>query len=209
MCRADLNALQGMNDKSAAEHSMADAPGRQRFDTVRRPANDCGSAWTGDCLWYWAGDDAPLYAGGAGRSLRIRRGRSPCFCAGGSIGVFDVDIGRSRRYLLLTGRCLPAAKRHCGWVCGMRCQCSGWKARALELVGVLKANSPEALAATKRLLAAQNKEAGTAIAQAQGNAEARETQRIREGVAAFRRTDKAGLKNSSLMMNMTTFSSDI
>ncbi len=31
------------------------------------------------------------------------------------------------------------------------------EARALELVGALKANSPEALAATKRLLAAQNK----------------------------------------------------
>src|SRR5216683_1505835 len=61
------------------------------------------------------------------------------------------------------------------------------EARTLELVGVLKANSPEALAATKRLLAAQNKDwLDTAIAKAlAANAEARGTHDFREGVAAF------------------------
>ncbi len=61
------------------------------------------------------------------------------------------------------------------------------EARTLELVGVLKGNSPEALAATKRLLAAQNKAwLDGAIAEAlAANAEARGTHDFREGVAAF------------------------
>ena len=61
------------------------------------------------------------------------------------------------------------------------------EARMLELVGVLKANSPEALAATKRLLRAQNKAwLDVAIAEAlAANAEARGTHDFREGVAAF------------------------
>jgi len=61
------------------------------------------------------------------------------------------------------------------------------EARLLELAGALKANSPEALAATKRLLSAQNKAwldaaLGAALA---ANAEARGTRDFREGVAAF------------------------
>ena len=61
------------------------------------------------------------------------------------------------------------------------------EARAHEVVTVLKANSPEAMAATKRLLAAQNKAwLDAAIAEAlAANAEARETHDFREGVAAF------------------------
>ena len=60
-------------------------------------------------------------------------------------------------------------------------------ARTLELVTVLKANSPESIAATKRLLAAQNRawlEAAVAAAMA-ANAESRATHDFREGVAAF------------------------
>jgi len=61
------------------------------------------------------------------------------------------------------------------------------EARMLELVGVLKGNSPEALAATKRLLGAQNKAwLDRAIAKAlEANADARGTHDFREGVAAF------------------------
>jgi methylglutaconyl-CoA hydratase len=52
---------------------------------------------------------------------------------------------------------------------------------------VLKGNSPEALAATKRLLRTQNKVwLDAAIAEAlAANAEARGTHDFREGVAAF------------------------
>jgi methylglutaconyl-CoA hydratase len=52
---------------------------------------------------------------------------------------------------------------------------------------LLRANSPEALSATKRLLRAQNRTwLDTAIAEAlAANAEARETHDFREGVAAF------------------------
>jgi methylglutaconyl-CoA hydratase len=61
------------------------------------------------------------------------------------------------------------------------------EARLLELVGVLKANSPEALSATKRLLRAQSKDwLDMAIAKAlEANAEARGTHDFRVGVAAF------------------------
>jgi methylglutaconyl-CoA hydratase len=60
-------------------------------------------------------------------------------------------------------------------------------ARTLELAAVLKANSPESIAATKRLLASQNKVwLDVAIAKAlAANAESRATHDFREGVAAF------------------------
>ena len=60
-------------------------------------------------------------------------------------------------------------------------------ARTLELATVLKANSPESIAATKGLLAAQNKVwLDAAIAKAlAANAESRATHDFREGVAAF------------------------
>jgi methylglutaconyl-CoA hydratase len=59
--------------------------------------------------------------------------------------------------------------------------------RALELAEVLKANSPESLAATKKLLAEQNKAwLDAAIEQAlEANASSRSTHDFREGVAAF------------------------
>jgi len=54
-------------------------------------------------------------------------------------------------------------------------------------VNVLVANSPESLAATKRVLAAQNKAwLDAAISQAlDANARARETEDFKEGIAAF------------------------
>ena len=61
------------------------------------------------------------------------------------------------------------------------------EARADELAGVLTANSPESMAATKRLLAAQNKDwLDAALAKSlAANAESRATHDFREGVAAF------------------------
>jgi methylglutaconyl-CoA hydratase len=65
--------------------------------------------------------------------------------------------------------------------------------RVHELAGVLKANSPESMAATKRLLAGQNRVwLDAAIAGAMAvNAEARATHDFREGVAAFLEKRKA------------------
>ncbi len=90
-----------------------------------------------------------------------------------------LQIGEKRaRDLLLTGRCLPAEEALRLGLVNEVVEAERLRARALELAGVLKGNSPEAMAATKRLLAAQNKawldgaiaEALAANAEAQGDA---------------------------------------
>jgi methylglutaconyl-CoA hydratase len=60
-------------------------------------------------------------------------------------------------------------------------------ARVQSLAAELAANSPQSLAATKRLLAEQNKPwLDAAISQAlQENARARETEDFKEGISAF------------------------
>jgi len=59
--------------------------------------------------------------------------------------------------------------------------------RAQALAETLIANSPNSLSATKRLLAAQNREwlDAAIIAAMTANAESRETTDFREGVSAF------------------------
>ncbi|MEO6982014.1 MAG: enoyl-CoA hydratase-related protein, partial [Edaphobacter sp.] len=99
-----------------------------------------------------------------------------------------LQIGDKRaRDLLLTGRLFASEEaRHLGLVNEVVAP-EALRARTLELAGVLKENSPESMAATKRLLAAQNKawlDAAITCALA-ANAEARSTHDFREGVAAF------------------------
>src|SRR6266566_2591629 len=99
-----------------------------------------------------------------------------------------LQIGEKQaRELLLTGRLFTSEEAlRLGLVTEV-VEVERLEARLLELVAVLKANSPEALAATKRLLRAQNKDwLDAAIAAAlAANAEARGTFDFREGVAAF------------------------
>jgi methylglutaconyl-CoA hydratase len=99
-----------------------------------------------------------------------------------------LQIGDKRaRDLLLTGRLFLAEEAHRLGLVNEVVEIGRLPARTLELAGTLKANSPESMAATKRLLAVQNKAwLDAAIAEAMvANAEARATHDFREGVASF------------------------
>jgi methylglutaconyl-CoA hydratase len=91
------------------------------------------------------------------------------------------------RDLLLTGRLFDATEAYRLGLVNEVVAPEELEQRVRSLADVLVANSPVALAATKKLLAAQNKAwLDQAIAQAmEANAAARETEDFREGVAAF------------------------
>ena len=99
-----------------------------------------------------------------------------------------LQIGDKRsRDLLLTGRLFNGAE---GYQLGLVNEVvapEDLSARVQALSEVLRANSPQSLAATKRLLAAQNKAwLDAAIAEAmEANARARETADFQEGLASF------------------------
>ena len=185
----ELSALQRMNDRSEAEYT-ADAKRIARlFRTlfelpkptialVQGPAIAGGTGLATMC-------DFTLAAPGAKFGYtEVRIGFVPAVVS----AFLTLQIGEKRaRDLLLTARLFTAEE-------GMRLglvnevvEAEKLEARCAEIVGVLKGNSPEALAATKRLLRAQNKDwLDGAIAHALvANAEARGTHDFREGVSAF------------------------
>jgi methylglutaconyl-CoA hydratase len=99
-----------------------------------------------------------------------------------------LQVGERRaRELLLTGRLFGAEEAERLGLVSEIVQPERLAARVLELAETLKANSPEALAATKRLLAVQNKAwLDAAVEVALGaQAEARGTHDFQEGVTAF------------------------
>jgi methylglutaconyl-CoA hydratase len=99
-----------------------------------------------------------------------------------------LQIGDKRsRDLLLTGRLFDAAEAQRLGLVNEVVAPEALEERVNALAQVLKANSPESLAATKRLMAAQNKAwLDAAIVHAmEANARARETADFREGLAAF------------------------
>lgn len=99
-----------------------------------------------------------------------------------------LQIGDKRaRDLLLTGRLFDAAEAHRLGLVNEVVQPDALDQRLQVLAELLKANSPQSLAATKRLMAAQNNTwLDTAIEQAmEANARSRETQDFCEGLAAF------------------------
>jgi methylglutaconyl-CoA hydratase len=99
-----------------------------------------------------------------------------------------LQVGEKRaRELFLTGRIFGAEE---GLRLGLVSEvvaAEGLAARVSELAGLLKSNSPEAMAATKRLLVAQNRVwLDVAIAESlEANAMARKTADFAEGIAAF------------------------
>src|SRR3982075_50268 len=177
----DLSALQGMNDKSAAEHT-ADAERVARlFRTLYELPGPAVAGGTGLATMC----DFTLAVPGAKFGYtEVRIGFVPAVVS----AFLVLQIGEKQaRELLLTGRLFTSEEAFRLGLVSDVVEVERLEARLLELVGVLKANSPEALAATKRLLRAQNKGwLDAAIAAAlEANAEARGTSDFREGVAAF------------------------
>jgi len=105
------------------------------------------------------------------------------------VSVFlALQIGDKRtRDVLLTGRHFDAAEAHRLGIVNEIVAPEALMERVRALAQTLAANSPESLAATKRLMAAQHKAwIDSAIASAmEASARARETDDFREGLAAY------------------------
>jgi methylglutaconyl-CoA hydratase len=185
----DLSALQGMNDKPAVEHT-ADA---ERVALLFRTLYELpkptiavvqGAAIAGGTGIATICDFTLAVPGVKFGYTEVRIGFVPALVS----AFLMLQVGdKKARDLLLTGRLFSAEEAHRLGLVDEVVEVGRLTARTLELAGVLKANSPQSIAATKRLLATQNKvwldaaiEAALAV-----NAEARATHDFREGVAAF------------------------
>jgi len=185
----DLTALQAMNNKTAAEHG-ADA---ERIALLLRTLYELHKPTI-------AAVQGAAIAGGTGLATicdftlatpaakfgftEVRIGFVPAIVS----AFLALQIGDKRaRDLLLTGRFFDAAEAYRLGLVNELVSAESLAERILALAQTLAANSPESQAATKRLLAAQNKVwLDAAIAQAmEANAQARETADFREGIAAF------------------------
>jgi methylglutaconyl-CoA hydratase len=191
----DLSALQSMNDKTAAEH-RADA---ERVALLFRTLHELPIPTI-------AAVHGPAIAGGTGLATicdftlatpaarfgftEVRAGFVPALVS----AYLTLQVGDKRsRELLLTGRIFDSAEAFRLGLVTEVVAAQDLAGRVRSLAETLIANSPEALAATKRLLAAQNKAwLDVAIEAAlAANAGARETADFREGVAAFLEKRKA------------------
>jgi methylglutaconyl-CoA hydratase len=185
----DLSALQRMNDKSADEHTADATRVARLFRTlyelpkptvamVQGPAIAGGTGLATMC-------DFTLAAPGAKFGYtEVKIGFVPAVVS----AFLVLQIGEKRaRDLLLTGRLFTSEEALQLGLVNEVTEAGRLEIRMLEIVRALKVNSPEAISATKRLLAGQNRVwLDTAIAQAlAANAEARGTHDFREGVAAF------------------------
>jgi methylglutaconyl-CoA hydratase len=185
----DLSSLQSMNDRSAADH-REDA---ERVATLFRTLYELPKPTI-------AAVDGAAIAGGTGLATicdftlavpsakfgytEARIGFVPAIVS----AFLALQIGDKRsRDLLLTGRLFDANEAYRLGLVNEVVDPDALDGRVLELAQTVAANSPESLAATKRLLAAQNKAwLDAAITQAlDANAKARETADFKEGIAAF------------------------
>ena len=191
----DLSVLQSMNDKTAAEH-RADA---ERVALLFRTLHELPIPTI-------AAVHGPAIAGGTGLATicdftlatsaarfgftEVRVGFVPALVS----AYLTLQVGDKRsRELLLTGRIFDSAEAFRLGLVTEVVAVQDLAGRVRSLAETLIANSPEALGATKRLLAAQNKAwLDVAIEAAlAANADARETADFREGVAAFLEKRKA------------------
>jgi methylglutaconyl-CoA hydratase len=185
----DLTALQSMQGASAAAHH-ADS---ERIAKLFRTLHELPKPTI-------AGVHGAAIAGGTGLAMicdftlsvpaakfgytEARIGFVPALVS----AFLALQIGDKRsRDLLLTGRLFDAAEAYRLGLVNEIVAPENLTTRVQALCEVLAANSPQSLAATKRLLAAQNKVwLDAAIAEAMdANATARETEDFREGIAAF------------------------
>jgi methylglutaconyl-CoA hydratase len=185
----DLSALQAMHNKSAADH-RADA---ERIATLFRTLYELPKPTI-------AAVHGPAIAGGTGLATicdftiatvgarfgytEARIGFVPALVS----AFLALQIGdKKTRDLLLTARLFDAAEAHRLGLVNQVVEPAELDARVHALAQTLAANSPQSIAATKRLLAAQNKpwlDASIALAM-KANAEVRETPDFKEGLTAF------------------------
>jgi len=185
----DLSALQEMHGKSAAEHHEDAERIARLFRTLYELPKPTIAAVHGAAI-----------AGGMGIATlcdftvatpaaklgytEVRIGFVPAVVS----AYLTLQIGEKRaRDLLLTGRIFDAQEAQRLGLVNEVVAAEELSNRVNSLAAALIANSPESLAATKRLLAAQNKTwLDAAISAAmEANARSRETADFREGVAAF------------------------
>jgi methylglutaconyl-CoA hydratase len=185
----DLSVLQSMNDKSAADHREDAQRIARLFRTLYELPKPTIAAVHGAAI-----------AGGTGLATisdftlavpeakfgytEARIGFVPALVS----AYLALQIGDKRaRDLLLTGRFFDAEEAHRLGLINEVVQPETLEKRVLALAQVLAANSAQSMAATKRLLAVQNKAwLDASIAQAmEANARSRETADFREGVASF------------------------
>lgn len=185
----DLSALQGMNDKSAADHRADAERIAKLFRTLYELPKPTIAAVHGAAIAGGTGlatlSDFTLAVPSAKFGYtEARIGFVPALVS----AYLALQIGDKRaRDLLLTGRFFDAAEGYRLGLVNEVVAPDTLDDRVRALAQVLAANSPESLSATKRLLVAQNKAwLDTAITQAmEANARARETVDFREGIAAF------------------------
>jgi methylglutaconyl-CoA hydratase len=185
----DLSALQAMNTQSPAEH-RADA---ERIAKLFRTLYELplptiaavhGAAIAGGTGVATLCDFTLATAAAKFGYTEARIGFVPALVS----AYLALQIGDKRaRDLLLTGRLFDAAEAHRLGLVNEVVPADALEERLDALAQSLVANSPQSLAATKRLMAAQNRAwLDTAIAQAmEANAQARGTADFREGLAAF------------------------
>ena len=185
----DLAALQGMKNKTAAEHRDDAERIAMLFRTLYELPKPTIAAVHGAAI-----------AGGTGLATicdftlavpsakfgytEARIGFVPALVS----AYLALQIGDKRaRDLLLTGRLFEAAEGYRLGIVNEIVAPEALAERVRILTGVLAANSPASLGATKRLMAAQNEAwLDTAIAVAmEANAHARDTADFQEGIAAF------------------------
>jgi methylglutaconyl-CoA hydratase len=185
----DLSALQGMNDRSAVEHT-ADAERVARlFRTLYELPKPTiamvhGAAIAGGTGLATICDFTLAVPGAKFCYTEVKIGFVPAL-----VSVFlTLQVGDKRvRDLLLTARVFTSEEAYRFGLVNEVVQPELLATRTRELAVALMANSPQSLAATKRLLAGQNKallDAAIAAALA-ANAEARSTHDFKEGVASF------------------------
>jgi len=185
----DLSSLQEMNSKSVAEHTTdADRVARLFRSIFELPkptiAAVHGAAIAGGAGLAAVCDFTLAVHGVKFGYTEVKIGFVPALVS----AFLTLQIGDKRaRDLLLTGRLFSAEEAHRLGLVNEVLHPEELRARTLELARCLTTNSPESVAATKRLLAAQNKAwLDDAIKYAMAaNAEARMTHDFSEGVAAF------------------------
>lgn len=185
----DLSELQTMRDKTPAEHHAdAERVARLLVSLYELPLPTIAAV------------NGPAIAGGTGLATlcdftlatpaakfgftEVRIGFVPALVS----AFLSLQIGDKRsRDLLLTGRLFGATEAQQLGLVNEIVEREELVARAHALARALIANSPQALSATKRLLAEENRAwlDAAIVAALKAHAESRETADFREGITAF------------------------